>query len=253
MMRQTLIIFSISTLVGMTGYAQEDDLAKKIQNPIANMVSLPFQNNLDFNDRNTNTLNIQPVTPFSLGSNVNLILRTIIPIVSAPTSPERTNGVGNIIMTGYFTPSKASKFIWGIGPALMFPSIKEELGSKKFSIAPSAISLFQDNGWTAGSIFQNFWSVAGDGADVNYFYSQIFIVKNIKNGWYVNTAPIITANWEAEENKWTIPIGAGVGKLIRAGKIPINCQVGYYRFLEHPTDATGQLRVQVVMILPKFY
>lgn len=233
------------------------DLAQKIQNPIANLVSLPFQNNTDFNDKNSNTLNIQPVTPFNLGSKVNLIVRTIIPIISAPTIPsgERATGCGGIILSSFLTPAKPSKFIWGIGPAIQFPTIKKGLGSEKTSLAPGLVVLYQNNGWTFGGLFQNFWSIAGppSAEAVNFFYSQIFITKNLPKGWYVNTAPIITTSWKDANQYLTLPLGAGFGKLFKLGKLPVNAQIGYYQFVKHPLDATGQLRVQVSFILPKFY
>lgn len=231
------------------------DLANKIQNPIADLVSIPFQNNLEFNDENLNTLNIQPVTPFGLGSKANVILRTIIPIVSAPLPTGRLTGLGGVTMSAFVTPSKPSKFIWGVGPAIQFPTGKQYLGSEKFSIAPSLIMLYQNNGWTVGGLFQNFWSVAGpvSATDVNFFYSQIFVTKNLSKGWYVNTAPIITTSWDLKNEGLTLPIGAGVGRLFRAGKLPINAQAGYYHYLKHPTDAIGQLRLQLNIILPKFY
>lgn len=231
------------------------DLANKIQNPIADLVSLPFQNNLEFNDENLNTLNIQPVLPFSLGSKANIIVRTIIPIVSAPLPTGRKTGLGGVTLSSFITSSKPSKFIWGVGPAFLFPTGTEGLGSEKFSIAPGLVMLYQDNGWTFGGLIQNFWSIAGpdNAPDVNFFYSQVFVTKNLIKGWYVNSAPIITASWDLKNDGLTLPIGAGVGRLFRAGKLPINIQAGYYHYLKHPTDATGQLRLQVNLIFPKFY
>ncbi len=229
-------------------YGQDDDLADKIQNPVADLVSLPFQNNTDFfNNTSVNTLNIQPVTPFGLGDNINLIARTIIPIVSR----NGTTGLGNTILSGFFTPAKPGKVIWGIGPALLFPSGNTQLGGDQFGLAPGAVGLYQSNGWTIGGIAQYFWGISESelGQDLGLFYSQIFIVKGLKGGWYINSAPIITS----QNDNWTIPIGAGVGKLFVLGKLPINAQIGYYSYIQHPGDANGQLRAQVVMILPKFY
>ena len=105
-------------------------------------------------------------------------------------------------------------------------------------------------------IAQNSWSVAGpsDAADVNLFYAQIFIVKNLANGWYVNSAPIFTANWEApSENRWNVPLGVGFGRLFRVNKLPINAQIGWYSYLKSADNSSGQLRFQLVFILPKLY
>lgn len=232
------------------------DLSAKIQNPIASLISIPFQNNYDFGDdiRPTNTLNFQPVYPFSLSEKVNLITRTIIPIVSGPLYPEgRRDGIGNINVSMFFTPAKTSKFIWGVGPTFMFPTIEEGLGFDKFGVAPSVIGLYQNNGWTVGAIFENFFGVAGNSNnDLNFFYSQVFAVKNLKKGWYVNSAPIITANWDApDSHKWTVPIGAGFGKLSKFGKLPVNWQLGFYKYLESATGADYQIRAQLVLLFPK--
>lgn len=242
---------------------EQKNLEKAIQNPIANMVSVPFQNNTDFGigafDRTKNTLNIQPVLPFTLSKSLNLITRTIIPIITQPTdSVNSVTGLGDITLSTFFSPSKPSALIWGIGPVFSFPTATDDiLGSKKWSVGPAIVMLTQPKGWTLGVLAQNTWSYAGDTArgDLNFFYSQIFIVKNLPNGWYVNSAPIITANWKAESgNQWTIPLGFGAGKLVRLGKLPLNLQAGYYYYIEKPDGGPKwQLRTQVTFILPKFY
>ncbi|GAB1309582.1 hypothetical protein KH5_22650 [Urechidicola sp. KH5] len=249
-----LFLFSFSLI-----FAQEEDagdLAKKIQNPIANLISVPFQNNFDFGKdiRPTNTLNIQPVYPISISENLDLITRAIVPVVSAPIQPEgRLDGIGNITLATFFTSANPGKVIWGAGPTFMFPSVEQGLGFDKFGIAPSGIALYQNNGWTLGCLAQNFFGVAGNSnADLNFFYTQIFAVKNLKKGWYVNSAPIITSNWDAPSgSQWTVPIGAGFGKLSKVGKLPINWQTGIYKYIEHPGNADYQLRLQVVLLFPK--
>lgn len=253
------IFLSLAFLsVFSTVVAQEEgqsDLANKIQNPVADLISVPFQNNTDFGDNNTNTLNIQPVLPFGINDNWNLITRTIIPVMNIPDGNNgRDNGVGNITVSTLLTPKKSDSFIWAVGPSFMFPTISENMGYEKLGLAPSVALIKQTKGLTIGTIVQNYFGVAGpsDAADLNFFYSQIFVVKNLSKGWYVNTAPIITANWEADSHsRWTIPLGAGAGKLFALGKLPINAQAGLYKYLEHPTNADWQLRFQLVLLFPK--
>ncbi|MCG2462319.1 transporter [Flavobacteriaceae bacterium F89] len=237
------------------------DLEKKIQNPIANLISVPFQNNTDFGvgsfDGTRNTLNIQPVIPLALNENLNLITRTIIPIISQPTGPgESEFGLGDISLSMFLTPAKPGKVIYGGGVALGVPTGTDQfLGSGKWTAGPSLVLIYQPKGWTFGSLIQNSWSYAGAGSrgDVNFFYSQVFVTKNLQKGWYVNSAPIITANWEASSgNQWTIPLGAGLGKLFRVGKLPINAQAGYYFNVEKPAGGPdSQLRVQATLLFPK--
>lgn len=239
------------------------DLEKAIQNPIANLVSLPFQNNTDYGigdyNRTKNTLNVMPVLPFSLGSKVNLITRTIIPVITQPTGEtDSKTGLGDVTISTFFSPARPGSLIWGIGPAFGFPTASDDIiGSEKWSVGPALVLLTQPKGWTLGLLAQNTISFAGnnDAPDVNFFFSQVFIVKNLPDKWYINSAPIIMANWEAENGqKWTVPLGLGAGKLLFVGKLPLNCQAGYYYNILKPDGGPkGQIRAQIVMILPKFY
>ena len=243
-----------------TAAAPASDLEQKIQNPIASMISVPIQNNVDFGvgayERTQNTTNIQPVIPISINKDLNLITRTIIPLISQPVGEHDSEyGLGDVSLSLFLTPKKATKLIYGGGLALGIPTASSDyLGTDKWSAGPSVVLLVQPKGWTIGGILQNTWSFAGseNAADVNYFYSQIFAVKNLPKKWYINTAPIITANWEAESGEqWTIPLGAGVGKLVRVGKLPINAQVGYYQNVVRPEyGAKSQLRIQATFLFP---
>lgn len=255
---QKKVVDDVNIIDSVDVSVSEAALEKAIQNPVASMVSMPFQNNLDFNETNTNTLNVQPVLPFKMGG-ISLILRTIMPVISAPDATgvyKRNKGIGNISSAFLFTPTKSGKLVWALGPTFTWSTLTHGIGSEKTLLAPSGLLLYQNKGWTIGTLIQNSWSIAGpsNAPDVNLGYAQVFIVKNLKKGWYVNTAPIMTANWNAPgDSRWTIPLGAGFGKLSRINKLPINWQVGYYGFVEHPTGASSQLRMQVVFILPKLY
>jgi len=265
-MKKSLVILS-TTLICFAAIAQNDqenqssNLEQQIQNPIASLISVPFQNNVDFNtgpyDRSRNTLNIQPVIPFSLNEKLNLITRTIVPIISQPTGMDDSEfGLGDVNLSLFLTPAKPSKVIYGGGVALGLPTASNEfLGTEKWSAGPSFVVLVQPKGWTIGALAQNTWSYAGadDRGDVNFFFSQVFATKNLSKGWYVNSAPIITANWEAPSGEqWTVPLGAGFGKLFRLGKLPINAQAGYYYNVVTPEfGADSQFRFQIVLLFPK--
>lgn len=269
---QKSLLLSLFCLFAGSINAQSDsnDLSKQIQNPVASLISLPFQNNTDFGllqydpvqqtffKGTRNTLNIQPVIPFALGNKVNLIVRTIVPIISLPLNIDKTqSGLGDINMSLYLTPANAGKIIYGTGLALGLPTAMHPkvLGTEKFSIGPNFVGLIQPGTWTIGVLAQNTWSVAGndDRADINLFYSQIFITKSLQKGWYLNTAPIITANWEAiDGDKWTIPLGAGFGRLFKAKNLPINAQFGWYKYVKAPSSGPEhQLRAQIVLLFPK--
>ena len=200
-------------------FAQDQaDLAKAAQNPVAAMISLPFQNNTLFgvgpDDDVANVLNIQPVIPFTVGD-WNIINRTIAPLIylpdvtsGLPELPEGVNGgstfgLGDINTSFYFSPAKPGPIIWGIGPSLTVPSATDEnIGSEKWSAGPAAVALAQPGPWVIGSLVRQLWSFAGDSdrQDVSQLLIQPFVNYNMADGWYLSSSPIITANWEADSD-----------------------------------------------------
>ena len=231
------------------------DLAKAAQNPVASMYSLPFEFTFDYgaDDGEATILSIQPVIPVTVGD-WNLINRAIIPVMSLDGStagiPEIPNGsfgrgsvsgLGDINYTMFLSPAKAGKVIWGVGPSVSFPTATDErLGSEKYSAGPSAVFLTQPAPWTLGLLLRNLWSYEGesDRSSVNQFLAQPFINYNLDDGWYLTTQPVITANWKADSgNRWTVPVGGGVGKIMRIGKQPANIRLAGYWNAEKPEGA----------------
>ena len=249
----------------MVHQGQSDaDLAKASQNPIANMASLPLQNNTNLNigpeDQTQNILNIQPVYPFGLTDDFNLITRTIVPVVSNPsilTAPDegRVNGMGDILFTAFVSPKDSGDVTWGVGPAILFPSATDDaLGQDTWAAGLSAVVITLPGHWVIGSLFSNIWSVGGGEADINLFTWQYFINYNFDGGLYVTSAPIITANWEADmDHRWTVPLGGGVGKVFRIGEQPVNAQISLYKNVITPDDygADWQVRAQLQFMFPK--
>ena len=237
------------------------DLAKAAQNPIANLISLPFQNNTDFDwgpeEGTRNVLNIQPVWPFEMTDNWNVITRTIMPIVSQPglvPGQSRETGLGDITFTAFFSPPAAADLTWGVGPVVLLPTATDDrLGSDSWGLGPSVVLLITPGKWVVGSLFSQVWDVAGSGDDISLFTWQPFINYNIKDGLYLTTAPIITANWEASSgDEWTIPLGGGIGKVFRIGKLPLNTSAQLYYNIDSPTFVGDwQMRLQVQLMFPK--
>ncbi len=256
------ILFGISTF-DRSGFADEKELAKAAQNPIANMISLPFQNNINFfhgdDGRAQNVLNVQPVIPISIKNKVNLINRTIIPLVWQPdftTDSGGTFGLGDINYTCFVSPViPSSPMTWGVGPVVVFPSATDEvLGQGKWSIGPSLVLLGMPGKWVVGVLVNNVWSVGGasDRGGVNQMLLQYFINYNFDHGIYLTMAPIMTADWNAsEEDIWLVPVGAGVGKLTKFGKLPINLSLqGFYNVVTPQNGPDWQLRVQLQFLFP---
>jgi hypothetical protein len=201
-----------------------------------------------------NVLNVQPVVPLMNGK---IVTRTILPFVWLPDvtaeSGSFSSGLSDIVFTGFYVPSEGST-MWGLGPVLEFPSGGSERGSEKWSAGLSGIFIALPGNWTLGALANNVWSYAGDSEadDVNKGLLQYFITYQLGSGWYVNSAPIITVNWNAEEGqKWKVPFGAGAGKVLFLGKLPLNAQAGAYYFAKKPDAGPDwQLRLQAQFLFP---
>src|SRR5208283_1509367 len=173
-------------------------LAKAAQNPVANLISFPLQDNTAFGigqyERTQNVLNIQPVIPFHIVKNWNLITRTILPVIWQPNDQPTQGwfGLGDLNPTFFLSPAKPGKLIWGIGPAFVLPTATaEQLGQGKFSLGPSVVVLTTPGHWVIGALINNVWSVAGphERANVNQMLLQWFVNYNMKKGWYLSTSP----------------------------------------------------------------
>jgi hypothetical protein len=245
------------------GSSQDQEaLAKAAQNPIAAMISLPFQNNFNFGIGPNNVtqweLNVQPVIPISLNENWNLISRTIIPIIdqpsAAPGAPSAF-GLGDINPQLYFSPAKPGKLIWGVGPTFTLPTGTDPiLTSGKWSAGPAAVVLTIQGHWVVGGVVNQQWSFAGWGdRNVSALLVQPFVNYNLPHGWYLTTSPIMTANWEAAgENVWTVPVGGGIGKIFKIGKQAFNAQLQAFDNVHTPKDGPDwQLRFQIQLLFPK--
>ncbi|MCF6186141.1 MAG: hypothetical protein L3J49_01505 [Desulfobulbaceae bacterium] len=265
LMKKTAVIGVALSLAVCSAHAEgrsKEELAKAAQNPIANMISVPLQNNINTgigpDDETQNILNIQPVYPIALGEDWNVITRTILPVISQPgvlTGDSRVNGLGDINFTAFFSPADSGSLIWGVGPAFIFPTATDEvLGPDRWSGGPAIVALAMPGKWVVGGLMSNVWSFAGSGEkDVSFFTFQYFVNYNIADGWYLTSAPIITADWEADSGEqWTVPFGGGVGKIMKFGKLPVNGQLSAYYNMESPEyGADWQFRIQLQFLFPK--
>jgi hypothetical protein len=275
--------FSLATLLFATTLAAQnaapandtDALAKATQNPVASLISVPFQNNTNFAigtyNRTQDVLNIQPVIPSKLGPHWMLISRIIQPIVWQPYSTQTTGGefgFGDMSPTFFLSPAKPGKLIWGVGPAWVFPTATNQLlGQGKVSIGPSVVALVQPGHWTIGGLVNNVWSFAGSGGrpEVNQMTFQYFVNYNLKKGWFLSSSPILTANWNNKApldaanggdttsgGRWTVPVGGGVGRVTRLGFQPVNMALNFYGNVVHPSGASSWgMRFQIALLYPQ--
>jgi hypothetical protein len=239
------------------------NLAKKLQNPIGDLISIPFQSNTNFNvgpNKGTQEiLNIQPVVPFHLNDNWNLITRTILPLVWSPSYQPGQSvpfGLAATSFSAFLSPKNpVDGWVWGVGPVAQLPTITSRtLGSNVWGLGPAVVVVKLAGPVVAGGLVNNVFSLGGRSGPAGTSYSLFtinpFFNYNFGGGWFAGTAPIITANWQSNGAKWTLPVGAQGGRLIKiGGKLPVNLVIGaYYNALRPQFSGTWQLRTQIAFI-----
>ena len=239
-----------------------DELSKKLANPIASMISIPFQNNFDWGGGPSGDgfqwkLNIQPVIPVSISEDWNLISRTIIPVILQDdiVGTSIQGGLSDILYSGWFSPKAPTSngWIWGVGPALLFPTGTDNfLTANQWAAGPTAIALKQQGKFTYGALVNHLWSYAGLGGrdPVNSTFVQPFISYIPGGGWTYSLNTEATYDWTASQ--WTVPVNLMVSKLITIGDTPTSWQLGARYFAEKPDNGSEWgLRFAVTIILPK--
>jgi hypothetical protein len=249
--------------VSSVGAAQEavsqGEIAKKLNNPIAAMSSLPFQYNKDKNIGLTDLgerslLNIQPVVPFTLNEEWNLISRTIVPIIDQTDIPPGVdeNGLGDVVQSFFFSPQEptSSGWVWGVGPVFLLPPASEDtLGAEKWGVGPTAVALKQANGWTYGALANHLWSVAGDDdrADVNATFMQPFLAYTLPTYTTLSLNTESTYDWRAEQ--WSVPVNLAVTQLFKVGNQPMSLQLGARYWADSPDSGAEDWGIRIAYTL----
>ena len=242
-----------------------EELAKIAQNPVGNLISVPFQYNGNLNfgpEKGTQSiLNIQPVIPVSVNEDWNIITRTILPVVWLPAlapSDSSVSGISDLQFTAFLSPANPGNWIWGVGAVAQAPTHSNaKLGNDNWGLGPSFVVLHLEKGspWVYGVLANNIWSVGSHGGSASYSNGLIqpFLNYNLPGGAYLTSSPVITVEWQASgSNQWTVPIGGGVGKIFHFGKLPVNMQVAaYYNVVRPDFGANWQIRAQMQLMFPK--
>ncbi len=249
-----------------TADAEESDaeLAQELTNPLADLVSVPVQMNLDrgigpMDDGTKVTTNIQPVIPFEVGEGWNLITRTIVPVIYQDDLFPRAGsqfGLGDINLSLFFSPRKPTEggLTWGVGPVVLLPTATDSLlGGKKWGAGPTAVGLVLSGPWTAGMLANHIWSFAGDDdrQDISNSFVQPFVAYTWPSAWTVSVQSESSYNWNSDQ--WSIPVNLGVSKLVRFGKLPVSLQAGMGYWAESPDNGPEgfRFRLQASIVMPK--
>jgi len=253
------ILFLVSVIATPVLAADSDaELAKKTQNPIANLISLPLQSDWNFNsgpngDKASYTLNVQPVWPFSVSEDYLLITRTIVPVKSIEF-PKNETGIGDILQSFFLSPKgSVGGWIVGAGPVFNYPTDSDNLlGSGKWGAGPTAVILRQDQGWTCGLLTNHVWSFAGnrDRSEVNATFLEPFISFTTKTYTSLGMNTESTYDWKAHQ--WTVPVNFMLQQMVKIGGQPVSLQLGYRYYAEKPVYGPDWgVRFQLTFLFPK--
>jgi len=267
-MRNQVIRYSslvLATSLGFSAHAQQsaEDLAKSLSNPVADLVSVPFQYNYDQkigagDDGDRHTLNIQPVVPFSLSDDWNLISRTILPVISQDdvVGNGSQSGTGDIVQSLFFSPKEPTSngWIWGFGPVFLLPTGSEdELTADKWGVGPTGVVLRQQGPWTYGTLFNHIVDVAGedDRSDISSTFVQPFLSYTTPKWVSYTLNSETTVDWENHDSQ--VPINAIVSKVLPIGGQLFSVGGGlryWAKSMDNGPEGLG-VRLQVTALFPK--
>jgi len=235
---------------------KEGDLAAKSQNPIADLASVPIQNNFDFNlgpdDRTRYIGNFQPVIPLKLNEDWNLIARAIVPFENVPVGlDQRSDGIGNTTGQFFFSPRTDSPFTWGVGPTILFPTASEPfLGGPEWGTGVCAVALISEKPIVAGTLITQLFTTGGASQP---FLLQPFFNYNLPKGWFLSAIAEVNADWQQDsKNRWAIVGGPGFGRVFPLFGQPLNVSCRFAPYFASPTGGPNwQFRLFVSMLFPK--
>lgn len=262
------VLLAATTLCPMVVAAQEanvDDpaaLAKKLSNPVASLISVPVQMNFDGDigparSGSRFTANIQPVVPFVLSADWNLISRTILPVISQDNVVPGAGsqfGLGDTVQSLFLSPAKPKGLIWGAGPVMLIPTGTDKLLSgAKWGAGPSAVGLKQSGQWTYGVLLNHIWSFAGNSKrnDLCLSYANPFVSHTSKTAFTYSASADVTYDWK--NDRWTLPLTASISQLTKLGEQRVSFGAGLRYYVVSNDGAPHGVagRLVVTLLFPK--
>jgi hypothetical protein len=259
-----MLMLALATALPTFSWAQDaEELAKKLSNPVASLISVPLQYNYDKDigsaDGHKSYINVQPVVPFSISEDWNLISRTIVPLVDQKDIAGQSgsqSGVGDVVQSLFFSPKvpTAGGIIWGAGPVFLLPTATDDLlGAKKWGLGPTGVVLTQRGAWTVGALANHIWSVGGDSnrADISATFVQPFLNYTTKTATTFGLNTESTYDWKSE--RWSVPINATVSQVLKIGDQPVSVGAGVRYWADSPASGPQGwgARVVVTFLFPK--
>ena len=237
------------------------DLAKKRENPVSDLINVPFESDFSFRTgqyrRTGYTLNVQPVWPFKLSGTWNLIPRLILPMVSQPIDvSDRKFGLGDTTLALFLSPREPAPWgeagiVWGMGPVVLLPTATSPLlGFQEWGAGATGAVIVTDGPWVTGALAQNVWSVTGH---VNQFLLQPQVTYNFEGGLAVSLGTDVAADWTQHgRDRWTVDIGPGVSKTFFIGKQAMSVSLGAKPYVVRPPGAPAWvLQATLSFLFPK--
>jgi hypothetical protein len=268
----TVLGLMVSAVLALSAHAQQagtpaqsppsvmtdQELAISVHNPFEDFVKVPVQSTTGFqlgpHHKVGDSVNIEPLLPFSLNADWDLFARPSLTVTYAPT-PHEQSGLEDLETSFFLTPHNAATWIWGVGPIFQFPTASSsELGTGLWSAGPTAALVYTEGPWFGAILAYHLMSFAGnhDRGSLNQTYLEPEISYNFESGWYVQCDPAITYDWTADTaNAWTIPIGADIGKAFKMGSRDLSLEVGAYDLVKRPDGAPQWIaRITVTFLFP---